>query len=136
MVDTQKSTARAGVLKGMDAIEAFSGFNRVILLRMKKEYPLMPMRRLGHIYLADPDRLRQFLKDYAAGDTEKYLGPDRGAGPESAPSEPGAGDNAQGDDSDPSTGEGGKGDGDAPAGQDEPDAGDGKGKKSKQGASR
>jgi len=63
----------ANVLKGMDAIERFSGFNRVILMRMKKEFPVMPMNKRGGIYMADPERLSQFLKDYAAGDTAGYV---------------------------------------------------------------
>jgi hypothetical protein len=43
-----------------------------MLMRWKQEYPLMPMTKPGGIYLADPDKLRQFLKDVAAGDSEKY----------------------------------------------------------------
>ena len=74
----QKQEARASILKGMDAIEQFSGFNRTILLRMKGQYPLMPMNKPDHSWLADPDELAQFLKDYAAGKTEKWLGPDHG----------------------------------------------------------
>ena len=69
----QKKEAGAPILKGMDAIEQFSGFNRAILLRLKAQYPLMPMTKPEHSWMADPDRMRQFLKDYAAGDTEKWL---------------------------------------------------------------
>lgn len=63
----------ANVLKGMDAIERFSGFNRVILMRIKKEFPVMPMNKRGGIYMADPERLSRFLRDYAAGDTAGYM---------------------------------------------------------------
>ena len=70
---TQKQEAMADVLKGMDATEAFTGFSRAILMRWKRDYPLMPMNKRGGIYMADPDAMRQFLKDVANGDTEKYL---------------------------------------------------------------
>jgi hypothetical protein len=66
-------TAIANVLKGMDAIERFSGFNRVILMRIKKEFPVMPMNKRGGIYMADPERLSRFLRDYAAGYTAGYV---------------------------------------------------------------
>jgi len=63
----------ADVLKGMNAISDFANTAPSILLRWLKEYPKMPMRKVGGVYMADPDRLRQFLKDLAAGKTENYV---------------------------------------------------------------
>ena len=77
MVNTNAQTAKADILKGMAAIEKFSGYSGGVLIRWKKRYPLMPMNKPedSTLWMADPDKLNQFLKDVATRDTEKCLGP-------------------------------------------------------------
>ncbi len=40
----------------------------------KRDYPGMPIRKEGGCWLGDPERLEQFYKDLAAGETERWLG--------------------------------------------------------------
>lgn len=65
---------RASFLNGMKEITAFVGFSETTLHKHKREYPGMPMRKEGGIWIGDPVRLEQFYRDLAAGETEKWLG--------------------------------------------------------------
>jgi hypothetical protein len=66
---------KAGVLKGIADISRFANRSYRTLLRLKQQYPGMPMTKDGDqgIWWADPERLRQFLRDVAAGQGQKWV---------------------------------------------------------------
>lgn len=65
---------KANILNGMKEIAGFVGFSEVTVLKHKREYPGMPISKKGGLWIGDPDRLEQFYKDMAAGETGKWLG--------------------------------------------------------------
>ncbi|MFH1034359.1 MAG: hypothetical protein V1806_07620 [Pseudomonadota bacterium] len=65
---------KANILNGMKEITAFVGFSEVTVIKHKREYPGMPISKKGGLWIGDPQRLEQFYKDMAAGETEKWLG--------------------------------------------------------------
>lgn len=69
--------AKANVLRGMKEISDFAGYSEASLLRMKRQYPGMPMNkpRGAHGWLADPDQLNEFFKNLAVGETRRWLTP-------------------------------------------------------------
>lgn len=70
-------TRKTDVLKGIDAIARFSDRTYRTLIRLKQQFPGMPMNKdsVDGIWWADPDRLNQFLKDVAAGQGDKWQAP-------------------------------------------------------------
>lgn len=64
---------RANFLIGMNDIAAFVGFSESTVLKHKRNYPGMPIRLEGGRYIGDPERLEQFYRDLAAGETSKWL---------------------------------------------------------------
>lgn len=64
---------RANFLIGMKEIADFVGFSGATVLKHKRNYPGMPISLEGGRYLGDPERLEQFYRDVAAGDTDKWL---------------------------------------------------------------
>lgn len=65
---------RAGFLNGMKEITAFVGFSEATVLKHKRNYPGMPIRLEGNRWIGDPEKLEQFYKDIAAGETKKWEG--------------------------------------------------------------
>ncbi|MFH1059041.1 MAG: hypothetical protein V1797_10265 [Pseudomonadota bacterium] len=65
--------SKANILKGMKEIAAFVGFSEATVIKHKKAYAGMPIRQEGGLWIGDPERLEQFYKDMAAGETEKWL---------------------------------------------------------------
>ena len=64
---------KANFLKDMKEIADFVGFSMKTVIKHKKNYPGMPIRQEGSIWIGDPDKLEAFYKDLAAGNTEKWL---------------------------------------------------------------
>ncbi|MCE1171625.1 MAG: hypothetical protein LWW84_09920 [Azovibrio sp.] len=64
----------ANILKGMKAISAFVGYSETTLVKHKREYPGMPMNKVGGEWMGDPQRLEQFYQDLAAGEVGKWSG--------------------------------------------------------------
>ena len=64
---------RAAFLNGMKEITAFVGFSQATMLKHKRNYPGMPIRLEGGRWIGDPEKLEQFYKDLASGNTEKWL---------------------------------------------------------------
>lgn len=70
-----------GVLRGMKAIADFVGFSPATVLKLQKNYPGMPISKVNGEWLGNLEALDQFMKDLAAGKTEKWLEPPvRGTG--------------------------------------------------------
>ncbi|MBI5524653.1 MAG: hypothetical protein HY910_18665 [Desulfarculus sp.] len=70
----------ANILKGMKAICAYVGYSEVTLLKHKREFPAMPINKVGGEWMGNPVKLEQFYQDVAAGDTGKWMGEAREAG--------------------------------------------------------
>jgi hypothetical protein len=72
----------ANILKGMKAISAYVGYSEATLLKHKREFPAMPINKVGGEWMGNPVKLEQFYQDVAAGETEKWLGlpPEAGKG--------------------------------------------------------
>ncbi|MFZ5587022.1 MAG: hypothetical protein ACOZHQ_13970 [Thermodesulfobacteriota bacterium] len=64
--------SKANFLKGMKEISEFVGFSSATVIKHKKVYAAMPIRQEGGLWIGDPERLEQFYKDMAAGETEKW----------------------------------------------------------------
>ena len=65
---------RAGFLNGMKEITAFVGFSEATVIKHKRSYPGMPIRLEGNRWIGDPEKLEQFYKDLAAGETKRCEG--------------------------------------------------------------
>lgn len=74
-----------GVLRGMKAIADFVGFSPATVLKLQKNYPGMPISKVNGEWLGNLDDLEQFMKDLAAGKTEKWLEPPTTKGKEDHP---------------------------------------------------
>ncbi|MBI5523631.1 MAG: hypothetical protein HY910_13460 [Desulfarculus sp.] len=70
----------ANILKGMKAISSYVGYSEVTLLKHKREFPAMPINKVGGEWMGNPVKLEQFYQDVAAGDTRKWMGEAREAG--------------------------------------------------------
>lgn len=64
-------------LKGMKAICSFANLSEATLLSYKRQYPGMPMNKVGGLWFGAPDRLEAFFRDLATGDTGKWLADER-----------------------------------------------------------
>jgi hypothetical protein len=69
----------ANILKGMKAISSYVGYSEVTLLKHKREFPGMPINKIGGEWMGNPVKLEQFYQDVAAGETEKWAGVAAGA---------------------------------------------------------
>lgn len=65
---------KANTLNGMKDISTFVGFSEATVIKHKRIYQGMPIRLEGGRWIGDPERLEQFSKDLAAGETGKWLG--------------------------------------------------------------
>ncbi|MFH1060704.1 MAG: hypothetical protein V1797_18740 [Pseudomonadota bacterium] len=64
--------SKANILNGMKEIAQFAGFSEATVVKHKKNYPGMPIRLEGARWIGDPEKLEQFYKDLANGETEKW----------------------------------------------------------------
>ena len=62
----------ANILKGMKAISAYVGYSEATLLKHKRDFPGMPINKVGGEWMGNPVKLEQFYQDVAAGETEKW----------------------------------------------------------------
>ncbi|MFH1036145.1 MAG: hypothetical protein V1806_16710 [Pseudomonadota bacterium] len=65
---------KANILNGMKAISAYVGYSEPTLLKHKRDYPGMPINKVGGEWMGNPVKLELFYQDLAAGETEKWLG--------------------------------------------------------------
>jgi hypothetical protein len=62
---------RANFLNGMKEIVEYVGFSQPTVLKHKRAYPGMPIRKEGGVWIGDPAKLEGFYRDLAAGKIEK-----------------------------------------------------------------
>lgn len=63
---------KAVFLNGMKEITVFVGFSETTVLKHKREYPGMPIRKQGGVWIGDPKKLEAFYRDLAAGERERW----------------------------------------------------------------
>lgn len=63
---------KASFLNGMKAITDFVGFSETTIIKHKRDYPMMPIRKEGGVWIGDPGELEAFYRDLAQGKTEKW----------------------------------------------------------------
>ena len=69
----------ANILQGMAEISQFTRFSESTLLKQKRQYPRMPIRKENGAWIGDPEALEMFYKDLAAGKLEGWTGDDNPA---------------------------------------------------------
>jgi hypothetical protein len=64
---------KANFLNGMKNITDFVGFSETTVLKHKRDYPGMPIRKEGGVWIGDPGRLEAFYRDLAVGKSNEWM---------------------------------------------------------------
>lgn len=62
---------KACFLNGMKEISNFLGFSESTVLKHKREYPGMPIKKEGGIWIGDPIKLEEFYRNLASDSSRK-----------------------------------------------------------------
>ncbi|KIX14428.1 hypothetical protein [Dethiosulfatarculus sandiegensis] len=57
-----------GFLQGMKSISDYVGFSERTILKHKKSFPLMPIQKVGGVWVGDPEGLTAFYRSLARGE--------------------------------------------------------------------
>jgi hypothetical protein len=59
-----------GFLQGMKSISEYVGFSERTILKHKRNFPLMPIQKVGGVWVGDPEGLTDFYRSLARGECD------------------------------------------------------------------